>query len=86
MSDELDGQLLRLFADSQRPLADAQFVAQLSERLGHASAASVLATLRAAFGLAFRGMLRGAAAPLRLRYAGLVALTGAALSLLLTLA
>ena len=86
MSDELNGQLLRLFADSQRPLADAQFVAQLSERLGHTSAGSVLGTLRAAFALAFRGMLSGVRAPLRLRYAALMGLAGAALSLWAVLA
>lgn len=86
MPDELNGQLLRLFADGQRPLADVQFVAEISERLGHSSAGGVLDTLRAGFGTAFRGMLTGVTAPLRLRHAGLVALAGAALSLWAVLA
>ena len=76
MLDERDPLLQRAFAQSHRPLADAQFVAQVSERLQVFSARRVLAVavggpLRAIFtGLSF-----GVVAPLRMRHAGLVALT-----------
>jgi len=75
MPDERDAMLLREFAQSQRPLADAQFVAQVTERLQVFSARRVLAVavggpLRAIFtGLSF-----GVVAPLRMRHAGLVVL------------
>jgi hypothetical protein len=77
MLDERDPMLLRQFAQSQRPLADAPFVARVTERLPVFSARRLLAVavggpLRAIFsGLAF-----AVGAPLRMRHAGLVALAG----------
>jgi hypothetical protein len=83
MSDERDALLLREFARSERPLADAQFVAQVTERLPVFSAHHLLAgvvggSLRAILtGLAF-----GVVAPLRvMRHAGLVALGALGLAL-----
>jgi hypothetical protein len=75
MQDERDALLLREFARSQRPLADAQFVRQVRERLQVFSASRLLA-------VALSGMIRavvtglsfGIVAPLRMRHAGLVAL------------
>lgn len=75
MPDELDALLLREFARSPRPLADALFVAQVRERLQVLSA-------RRLIGVALAGVLRaivtglsfGIVAPLRMRNAGLVAL------------
>lgn len=81
MQDELDPQLLRSFAESQRPLADAQFVACVSAQL-HAGASlrGLAAGLRAVVRATFSGLLIGIVAPLRLKYAGLVALAGAAVT------
>ena len=82
MLDERDALLLREFAQSERPLADAQFVAQVRERLHVFSARRLLAVaitgpLRAIFtGLAF-----GVVAPLRMRHAGLVVLAAIGLAL-----
>jgi len=82
MPDDQDALLLREFARSERPLADAQFVAQVTERLQGFSARRLLAVavagpLRAIFtGLAF-----GVVAPLRMRHAGLVALGALGLAL-----
>lgn len=82
MLDERDAMLLREFAQSQRPLADAQFVAQVAERLQVLSARRLLAVavggpLRAIFaGLSF-----GVLAPLRMRHAGLLVLTALGLTL-----
>jgi len=76
MPDERDVMLLREFARSQRPLADAQFVAQVTERLQVLSARRLLAAgvgspLRAIF----TGLFYGVVAPLKMRHAGLVVLT-----------
>lgn len=79
MSDELNGQLLRLFADSHRPLADAQFVAQVGARL-RPGTADVLGTLRSAFRTARAGLTIGMAALWRQPYMRLMALAAAALS------
>jgi hypothetical protein len=78
MQDERDRQLLRHFAASQRPLADAQFAAQVTRQLHRYS-------LRRALGAALHGAVRGTltglgigiAAPFRLRHAGLVTLAAA---------
>lgn len=75
MQDELDGQLLRDFAAARRPLADAQFVAQVTERLHVYSVQRLL-------GVVLSGVVRavgagfsfGIVAPLRMRHAGLLAL------------
>jgi hypothetical protein len=82
MQDERDALLLREFARSQRPLADAQFVRQVRERLPAFSLGRLL-------GVALSGMIRsiftglsfGIVAPLRMRHAGLVALAALAFAL-----
>ena len=82
MRDELDGQLLRHFAVSQRPLADAEFVERVTRQL-HARAGvdRVVWTLQGAVRAILTGLRVGIAAPLRLRHAGLVALAAAAVTL-----
>jgi hypothetical protein len=82
MRDELDGQLLRHFAASQRPLADAQFVAQVTRQL-HARAGvdTVLRVFHGAVRAILGGLAVGITAPLKLRYAGLLALAAAAVTL-----
>ena len=82
MLDERDPMLLREFAQSQRPLADAQFVAQVAERLRVLSARRLLAVavggpLRAIF----TGLFFAIVAPLRMRHAGLLVLTAFGLAL-----
>ena len=77
MPDEPDALLLRRFAESRRPLTDAQFVAQLAARLPAYSlrrslAAALSGTLRAVFA----GVSFGLVGPLKLRNAGIVALAG----------
>lgn len=82
MRDELDGRLLRHFAASQRPLADAQFVAQVTRQLqARAGADGLVRALHAAVRAILSGLAIGIAAPLRLRYAALLALTAAAVTL-----
>jgi len=82
MRDELDGRLLRHFARSQWPLADARFVAGVSARL-HARAGrdTLIRVLHGAVRAILTGVQVGIAAPLRLRHAGLVALAAAAVAL-----
>ena len=82
MLDERDPMLQREFARSQRPLAGAQFVAQVTEQLQGFSARRMLAvavggTLRAVFA----GLTFGVVAPLRMRHAGLVVLAALGLAL-----
>jgi hypothetical protein len=75
MLDERDALLLREFAQSERPLADAQFVAQVRERLHVFSARRLLGVVVAgALRAVFTGLSFGVVAPLRMRHAGLVAL------------
>lgn len=75
MQDERDALLLREFARSQRPLADAQFVRQVRERLQVFSASRLLAVaLSGMIRAVFTGLSFGIVAPLRMRHAGLVAL------------
>jgi len=82
MLDERDALLLREFAQSQRPLADAQFVAQVTEQLHVCSARRLLSVaLSGMLRAIFTGLSFGIVAPLRMRHAGLVAL--AALGLVL---
>jgi|HubBroStandDraft_1064217.scaffolds.fasta_scaffold00036_57 hypothetical protein len=80
MPDEPDAQLLRRFAEAHLPLADAQFVAQVSARL---SAAPLLriGALWSVPGIILRGLRSGIGAPLRLKYAGLMAAVAAAVTL-----
>lgn len=82
MRDELDGQLLRRFAASQRPLADAQFVAQVMRQLHTRSGLDTFArALHGAVRAILNGVAVGIASPLRLRYVGLLALAAAAVTL-----
>jgi hypothetical protein len=75
MQDERDALLLREFARSQRPLADAQFVRQVRERLQVFSGRRLLAVaLSGVIRAVFTGLSFGIVAPLRMRHAGLVAL------------
>lgn len=78
MSDELDPLLLRAFALSERPLPDAEFVARVTAQMPpRASLPAMASVLSSAMAVALRGLATGVAAPLRLRYAALVALAGA---------
>jgi hypothetical protein len=82
MQDERDPGLLRHFAASARPLADAQFVARVAERLHVYSGRRLLAAALRGAGFGVRaGVSFGIVAPLKLRHAGLVALaaTGVAI-------
>jgi hypothetical protein len=82
MPDERDALLLREFARSQRPLADAQFVAQVRERLQLFSARRLLGVVLAgALRAVFTGLSFGIVAPLRMRHAGLVALAALGVAL-----
>jgi hypothetical protein len=81
MSDELDALLLRTFAESQRPLAGAEFVARVTAGMHRrGSLRGVLTALSAAAGIVLQGLATGIAAPLRLRYAGVMALAGVLLT------
>jgi hypothetical protein len=81
MSDELDARLLRCFAASHRPLADAQFVARVTAQLHPDRGRSFGPAVRGALRALYTGLAAGIAAPLRLRYAGLMALAVAAVTL-----
>jgi hypothetical protein len=75
MPDERDARLLRHFAESQRPLADAQFVTEVRERLPLYSGLRLLGVVLAGVVRAVStGLAFGVVAPLRMRHAGLVAL------------
>jgi hypothetical protein len=82
MLDDRDAMLRREFARSERPLADAQFVAQVTERLQVFSARRLLAVVVAGpLRAIFTGLAFGVVAPLRMRHAGPVVV--AALGLVL---
>lgn len=82
MQDERDALLLREFARSRRPLADAQFVRQVRDRLAVFSARRLLAVaLSGMIRAVFTGLSFGIVAPLRMRHAGLVALAALGLAL-----
>jgi hypothetical protein len=82
MPDDRDALLLREFARSERPLADAQFVAQVADRLQVFSARRLLAVAVAGpLRAIFSGFAFGVVAPLRMRHAGLVALGALGLAL-----
>jgi hypothetical protein len=75
VSDELDPLLLRAFARCEQPLPDAEFVARLRAQLRpRVSLAGIAQILPVTIGVALGGLVTGILAPLRLRYAGLVAL------------
>ena len=75
MSDELDPLLLRTFAHSQQPLSDAEFLARIAAQMRPRG------SMPAIMAAALRGLATGIAAPLRLRYAALLAATAAAVTL-----
>lgn len=78
MSDELDPMLLQAFARSERAFPDAEFVARIAAQLRpRGSLPAMAAALPQASALVLRGLATGVAAPLRLRYAGLVAVAAA---------
>jgi hypothetical protein len=82
MLDERDALLVREFAQSQRPLADAQFVAQVIERLPFYSLERLLAV--AASGVVeaiITAFSFGVAAPLKMRHSGPVAFAALGLAL-----
>jgi hypothetical protein len=88
MSDELDPNLLRLFAETKQTLPGAEFEAQVLARLDRPQSLRDIArvsvfTLRAALS----GITMGIRAPLRLRgsYLGAMAASTAALVLWITL-
>jgi hypothetical protein len=82
MLDERETLLLHEFARSQRPLADARFVAQVRERLPVFPARRLLGVaLGAALRAIFTGLSFGVVAPLRMRNAGLVVLAALGVAL-----
>ncbi len=82
MQDERDALLLREFARSRRPLADAQFVRQVRDRLHVLSPGRLLAVaLSGMIRAIFTGLSFGVVAPLRMRHAGLVTLAALGLAL-----
>jgi hypothetical protein len=78
MSDPLDAGLLRSFAASRRPLEDAQFVARVISELAGARGWSE--RVHGALRTLGMGLAAGISAPLRLRYAGLMVLVVAAVT------
>jgi hypothetical protein len=84
MSDELDPELSRLFAEASQPLPDAEFHARVIERLhrshvGFGLAHALIRGSRAALS----GLAMGIVAPLRLRpgHIGLMTVSAAALAI-----
>jgi hypothetical protein len=82
MSDELDPELSRLFAEANQPLPDAEFHARVLERLHpphvwSGLARAVICSSRAALS----GLAMGVVAPFRLRpgHIGLMTVSAAAL-------
>jgi hypothetical protein len=88
MSDELDPELSRLFAEASQPLPDVEFHTRVIERLqqpyGWAGLAGALITTSRA---AISGLAMGIAAPFRLRpgHFGLMTVSAAALLIWATL-
>jgi hypothetical protein len=88
MSDELDPELSRLFTEATQPLPDSAFHARLMERLERPHgwlgvASTLIATVRSALS----GLATGIATPFSMRFGrvGLMAASGAAVMLFLTL-
>ncbi len=82
MPDERDALLLREFARSQWPLADAQFVAQVRERLQVFSARRLMGVaLAGALRAIVTGLSFGIVAPLRMRNAAFIALVALGVTL-----
>lgn len=74
MSDELDLRLLPCFASSRQPLTDLQFVARVMAHLPTGGGRGWGNVMRGAVLAVWTGLAAGIAAPLRLRYAGFMAL------------
>jgi hypothetical protein len=81
MSDELDVRLLRCFASSRQPLTDPRFVARVMAQLPARGGRGWGNAVRGAVLAVRTGLAAGIAAPLRLRYAGVMALGLAAVAL-----
>jgi hypothetical protein len=80
MSDDLDARLLRCFAASHRPLADTEFVALVTAQLHAGGGPGFGQAVGGALRALYSALAAGIAAPLPLRYAGLMALTVIAVS------
>jgi hypothetical protein len=88
MSDELDPELLRLFAEASQPLRHAEFHARVIERLHqHYGWSSLARAVSSSSRAALSGLGVGIAAPFRLRsgHIGLLAVSGVALLIWATL-
>ena len=88
MSDELDPELSRLFAEANQPLPNAEFHVRVIERLHQPYGWSSLArAVSSSSRAAFSGLAMGIAAPFRLRsgHIGVLAVSGAALLIWATL-
>jgi hypothetical protein len=84
MSDELDPELSRLFAEASQPLPDAEFHARVMERLHQpygwsGLAGAVICSSRAALS----GLAMGIASPFRLRPGHIGLMTVSAVALLI---
>lgn len=87
MPDEPDTQLLRRFAEAHQPLSDRQFVAQVVARLSAAPGPGLrMSALWSVPHTILGGLVTGISAPLRLKYAALMAAVAAAVTLWTTLA
>jgi hypothetical protein len=88
MSDELDPELSRLFAEANQPLPNAEFHARVIERLHQPYGWSGLARALVCSGrAAVSGLVLGIVAPFRLRsgHIGLMTVSAAALLIWVTL-
>jgi hypothetical protein len=74
MPDELDVRLLRCFASSRQPLTDPPFVVRVMAQLPSGGGRGWGNAVRGAALAMWTGLAAGIAAPLRLRYAGIMAL------------
>lgn len=82
MSDELDPLLLLAFAQSERPFPGAEFVARVAAQMRpRGSVPGIAWALADVMAVVLRALVAGLVAPLRLRYAGLVAFAGALVAL-----
>lgn len=81
MQDELDALLRRRFAESRQPLVDARFVAAVTAQLpAYSLQRALAAAVAAVVGAIGTGLTFGIVAPLKLRNAGVVAITAVGLA------
>jgi hypothetical protein len=88
MSDELDPELLRLFAEARQDLPGVDFQARLTEELHQRRGVFGIAGIFAStISAVLSGVAQGVAAPfgIRHRHVGLMAVSGAAVMLWLSL-